>query len=95
MRAVLLDQSSAAASLRVLAEVSRRVSGRLGQALDFKALIETPDSPEALAALAGLGCALDDRNTRHFAGIAATMPARVGGPHARITRALAAVGEGD
>ncbi len=94
VRAALLDLSSGAVSLHVLQEVSGLLAARFGQALDFKALLELPGSLR-LPAAAGLDRALDDLNTRHFATIAATVLARLGGSYARVARALAAVGAGD
>jgi len=54
-----------------------------------------PDSPQAGKALTGFAGALDDRNTSHFAGTAAAVPARLGGRYARIDQGLAAVRAGD
>jgi formylglycine-generating enzyme required for sulfatase activity len=95
VRRALLDLSTSAASLQVLREVSSLLAGRLGHALDFRALLELPDSPQASEVFADAARALNDRNTRHFARIAATVLARLGGRYARIAQGLAAVGAGD
>ena len=95
VRRALMDLTTTTQSLAVLRQLSNRIQGHFGHALDFAALLELPGSSRARQAVADLAVALDDRNTRHFAGIAATVIARLGGRYARIAAGLEAVAAGD
>jgi formylglycine-generating enzyme required for sulfatase activity len=89
VRRALLDLPTTVDSLVVLRQVSARLGTRFGHALDFAALLELPGSARARQAVSDLSVAINDLNTRHFAGIAAEVLARLGGRYARIAAELA------